>query len=127
MKDWGFGGHSPNKRSEGDIRSREADDPHRSDWDEYTDFSVADWRHDVNDDNTRLGYYAWVDHQRLQATEARLHVCQNCGKEMECPKFWDDVWSIPKLSERVAPGERLPSGESACCGALTHLKEVEDE
>lgn len=33
-------------------------------WDEQKDYPVEDWRREVADDNTRLGYMEWVVHQR---------------------------------------------------------------
>lgn len=43
--------------------------------------------------------------------------CQNCGKH------WRDeqLKAIEHLSERVAPGEAMPSGECPECGAVCHL------
>jgi hypothetical protein len=29
-------------------------------WNEYPDYPAADWRHEISEDNTRLGYWAWV-------------------------------------------------------------------
>jgi hypothetical protein len=34
-------------------------------WEEDPDFPLVDWRHEVADDNTRLGYRDWVHHQRV--------------------------------------------------------------
>lgn len=33
-------------------------------WGEDEQFSLADWRKEVNNDDTRLGYWAWVAEQR---------------------------------------------------------------
>jgi len=33
-------------------------------WDEDKEYPVEDWRHEVAEDNTRLGYLEWVVHQR---------------------------------------------------------------
>jgi len=33
-------------------------------WGNHPDYPIEDWRHEVADDNTRLGYHEWVDHQR---------------------------------------------------------------
>jgi len=30
-------------------------------WDEYEEFPVADWREEVVNDNTRMGYHEWAD------------------------------------------------------------------
>lgn len=32
-------------------------------WDEDTNFPATDWRHEVADGNTRLGYHEWVARQ----------------------------------------------------------------
>lgn len=37
-----------------------------SHWDEDPNFPVADWRYEVGNDNTRLGYRDWVASQRDQ-------------------------------------------------------------
>lgn len=36
-------------------------------WTEDTQYPVADWRHEVANDDTRLGYLDWVKHQREAA------------------------------------------------------------
>lgn len=41
-----------------------------SHWDEDADYPVADWRAEVEADDTRLGYLDWVIHQRLNAADA---------------------------------------------------------
>jgi hypothetical protein len=33
-------------------------------WQSDDKYPVADWRHEVTEDNTRLGYLEWVIHQR---------------------------------------------------------------
>lgn len=33
-------------------------------WDEHADYPLADWQHEVAEDNTRLGYVEWVSHQQ---------------------------------------------------------------
>jgi hypothetical protein len=38
-------------------------------WDEHADYPVADWRHEVAEDNTRLGYIDWVNHQQEAAAD----------------------------------------------------------
>ncbi len=46
--------------------------------------------------------------------------CQNCGwtgDEGMMKNPWPD---IPDLTERMAPGEPVPSGECPECGALCH-------
>lgn len=42
--------------------------------------------------------------------------CQNCGLVLD----EDDLKEIRHLSERVAPGEEMPSGECPQCGAVCH-------
>jgi len=39
-------------------------------WDEDPEYAVADWRYEVANDDTRLGYLEWVEHQRESATHA---------------------------------------------------------
>ena len=43
----------------------------RSHWDNYEDFPVSEWRLEAMEDNTRLGYLEWVDHQRESAEEGK--------------------------------------------------------
>lgn len=47
-----------------------------SHWDEVEGYPSADWRAEVADDNTRLGYADWVQHQKdqkeVEATEQEL-------------------------------------------------------
>jgi hypothetical protein len=38
-------------------------------WSEDADFPVADWQHAVANDETRLGYKDWCDHQRQMEEE----------------------------------------------------------
>lgn len=58
---------------------RSYDIANRSHWDDYTDFPVSEWRMEVVEDNTRLGYLEWVDHQRLEADE--LWECPAAAKK----------------------------------------------
>ena len=39
-------------------------EPAPSHWDEDSEFPVSDWRYEVANDDTRLGYREWVEHQR---------------------------------------------------------------
>ena len=48
---------------------RSYDLTNRSHWDNYEDFPVSEWRLEVIEDNTRLGYLEWADHQRELAEE----------------------------------------------------------
>ena len=41
----------------------------RSNWDEDDEFPVEEWRYEVNNDDTRLGYWDWVDIQRTLKEE----------------------------------------------------------
>jgi hypothetical protein len=41
-----------------------------SHWDEDPQFSVGDWRYEVANDDTRLGYQEWIEHQREAAAHA---------------------------------------------------------
>ena len=38
-------------------------------WAKHTDFTLQDWRDEVLNDDTRLGYLDWVAHQREIAAE----------------------------------------------------------
>jgi len=40
-----------------------------SSWDEDKQFPVEDWRYEVQNDDTRLGYLEWVSHKREDADE----------------------------------------------------------
>lgn len=44
----------------------------RSHWDEDQEYSLEDWRIEVENDNSRLGYLEWVDHQREAAAHDHL-------------------------------------------------------
>lgn len=33
-------------------------------WSEHPIYRVQDWKHEVMNDDTRLGYWEWVEHQR---------------------------------------------------------------
>lgn len=33
-------------------------------WDDDPEFPVGDWKHEVADGNTRMGYWQWVEGQR---------------------------------------------------------------
>lgn len=51
-----------------------------------------------------------------------LYECQNCSGLYSLAKL---VRPIPRLEERVAPGEIMPAGECPFCGSLCHKKEKE--
>ena len=38
-------------------------------WSEDPDYPLRDWRHEVADDNTRLGYWQWVRDRREEQAE----------------------------------------------------------
>lgn len=38
-------------------------------WEEDPQFPVADWRHEVAEDNTRLGYTEWCQHRAEEAAD----------------------------------------------------------
>ena len=38
---------------------------HGGHWSEHPDLPLADWRHEVQEDSTRLGYWEWVYKQLL--------------------------------------------------------------
>lgn len=55
-----------------------------SHWDEDTGYPVKDWQYEVANDDTRLGYAAWVENQRALAVpatfaEALLHPLMHEG------------------------------------------------
>lgn len=39
-------------------------------WASDDDYPVEDWQYEVSEDNTRLGYWEWVQHQRSMNDEA---------------------------------------------------------
>lgn len=47
------------------------------------------------------------------------HTCGNCGRSW----IEEELQPIKHLEQRVAPGEEMPSGECAKCGALCHPSE----
>jgi len=53
-----------------------------SHWDEVEDYPSADWRAEVAEDNTRLGYADWVQHQKeikeVELTEEELDEDDEC-------------------------------------------------
>lgn len=55
---------------------------------DHPDYTREDWRNDVSQGDTKLGYWEWVLHQ----VESRyFDACDECGEE-ECDKFYvDDV------------------------------------
>lgn len=40
-----------------------------SHWEENPDYPVADWRLEVQNDDTRLGYLEWVEHRKESDAE----------------------------------------------------------
>jgi hypothetical protein len=52
-----------------------------------------------------------------------VSVCQDCERE------WPDVMlaEVKDLTERVLPGEIMPSGECRACGTLCYTKKAKDE
>jgi hypothetical protein len=40
--------------------------PERSHWDEDPNWPVSDWKYEVENDDTRQGYHAWVESQKEQ-------------------------------------------------------------
>ena len=53
--------------------------------------------------------------------DGALYECQNCGETW--PE--DRLEPVRHLTERVAPGERMPAGQCPDCGAVCH--EIDDE
>lgn len=43
----------------------------RSYWDEHPDYPIEDWKYEVANDDTRRGYWEWVDSQIEQAEELK--------------------------------------------------------
>lgn len=44
-----------------------------SHWDEASDYPVSDWKYEVQNDDTRLGYREWVENERaMKALDERL-------------------------------------------------------
>jgi len=52
-------------------------EPRRSHWDEVSGHPVEDWRDEVANDDTRLGYLAWVEHR-----ESEGPLCDTCGEPL---------------------------------------------
>jgi len=55
-------------------------------------------------------------------SKVEMHECANCGKQWPLEKLKE----IKHLTERVAPGEIMPSGECPECGAVCHPVEREE-
>lgn len=55
---------------------------------------------------------------------ARLYICPDCGAKAESG---DLIWPIPDIEEKVLPGEAMPAGECAECGALVPAEPVEGD
>lgn len=53
---------------------------------------------------------------------AKINICENCSQPY--PPDWGDLSRVDNLADRIAPGERVPSGQCGECGALVHLREV---
>lgn len=67
--------------------------------------------------------YLWVvEVTDIDCSEESFE-CQDCGREWE----EDDLYPVEDISERVAPGEPMPSGECPWCGAVCHPVEDTDE
>lgn len=41
-------------------------------WDSHPDFPVSDWRHEVADNNTRMGYWDWV-RSEMESKESEVN------------------------------------------------------
>ena len=46
--------------------------------------------------------------------------CGNCGRVSDESELTHVFPDIPDLTQRIAPGERVPAGECPECGALAH-------
>jgi len=57
-----------------------------SHWDECSAYPVEDWRHEVAEDSTRLGYREWVNHQ-LETAEDDVEVKASPFEPQGTPKF----------------------------------------
>jgi hypothetical protein len=92
----------------------------------YEDYQQADgWTNEQF--NEMLGELAWQSVQSPEdpGTDEVYHICQNCQQ------IWGEselINPIPKLHERVAPGEPMPSGvcPRADCGALCQPMSLEE-
>lgn len=51
-------------KAAGDVLCPACTNRARSPWEEDPAYEVSEWRQEVVDDNTRLGYLDWVDHKR---------------------------------------------------------------
>ena len=79
--------------------------PTRNHWEEIEGHPVEDWRYEVKNDDTRLGYLEWVDH-RVEADPDKY--CRTCATAYDgCGDGYD--------------------GECPSCADKTHAKECPDE
>ena len=52
-------------------------------WDENPLFPVSDWQQEVANNDTRLGYADWVDHNRCaQDPNTEIETCAGCSGEI---------------------------------------------
>ena len=51
------------RQARADLRQAANESGGRDTWDEDPNYPVADWQYDVSNDDTRLGYWEWVDAQ----------------------------------------------------------------
>ena len=51
-----------------------------SHWDEIKGYPVSDWKYEVSNDDTRLGYADWAEHKKWVDIDMDKHyVCPKCG------------------------------------------------
>lgn len=48
-------------------------------WEESPEYPRSDWKDEVNNDDTNLGYWDWVEHQIESNDEDILITCALCG------------------------------------------------
>ena len=49
-------------------------------WGSDPDFPVGDWQYEVSNDETRQGYWEWVEQKKDEARDEGPAYCGNCGE-----------------------------------------------
>ena len=85
----------------------------RSHWDEVPGHPVEDWRYEVANNDTRLGYLDWVQHRAEADPDAYCRTCfepeDGCGDgyDGECPSCADKTEEA-RLAEEEPSNEEEP-------------------
>lgn len=54
-----------------------------SHWDNDPEHPVEDWRYEVANDDTRLGYQEWIAHRKADAGEDKPAACARCTSDLD--------------------------------------------